>query len=160
MFIFHVFLVLVIFLLILWLLLKKSVEFECQLQKHSAAHDTISLFGFWLVSVLQECCRPIISIELIFLSGTGILPYRFFTPKFGVYVNITSTSLKNFFCFFFWLCWVLVVACGIIVHPPGVEPMSPAFRRWIVSHWTTREVPTPPLLLRFSKCSKNYAYPQ
>ena len=35
------------------------------------------------------------------LSGTRILPYRFFTPKFGIYVNITSTSLKKilFVCF-------------------------------------------------------------
>ena len=34
------------------------------------------------------------------------------------------------------------VACGILVPQPGIEPASPALiGRWILNHWTTREVP-------------------
>ena len=41
---------------------------------------------------------------------------------------------KLTFFFFFWLCWVFIVAhefsypvpCGILVSRPGIEPMSPA----------------------------------
>ena len=33
-------------------------------------------------------------------------------------------------------------ACGILVPLPGIEPMSPDTRRWILNHWATREVPT------------------
>ena len=32
------------------------------------------------------------------------------------------------------------VACGILVHQPGIELMPPALEAWSLDHWTTREV--------------------
>ena len=32
-------------------------------------------------------------------------------------------------------------AFGILVPRPGIEPIVPCFERWILNHWTTREVP-------------------
>ena len=63
-------------------------------------------------------------------------------------------------CFFFWLrclpysMWAVLLwstgprarglscprVCGILVLPPGMEPMS-CFGKWILRYWTTREVP-------------------
>ena len=31
------------------------------------------------------------------------------------------------------------VACGVLVPQPGIEP-SPHIARWILNHWTTRQV--------------------
>ena len=31
--------------------------------------------------------------------------------------------------------------CGILVPQPGMEPSSPGIARWVLSHWTTKEVP-------------------
>ena len=31
--------------------------------------------------------------------------------------------------------------CGILVSHPGIKPTSPCIARWILNHWTTREVP-------------------
>ena len=48
---------------------------------------------------------------------------------------------------FIWLCWVLVVACKLLVaecgiqFPDRIEPGSPALGAWSLSHWTTRKVP-------------------
>ena len=39
------------------------------------------------------------------------------------------------------------VACGILVLPPGIEPCVPCIVRWILYHWTTREVPQITLIL-------------
>ena len=33
------------------------------------------------------------------------------------------------------------VACGILVPPCGIEPMSPCTARQILNHWTIRRVP-------------------
>ena len=35
----------------------------------------------------------------------------------------------------------LVVACGILVSRPGIEPWPPELGAWNLSHWTTRGVP-------------------
>ena len=40
--------------------------------------------------------------------------------------------------FFFWL---RRVACGILVPPPGLEPVPPAVEARNLNHWTLREVP-------------------
>ena len=49
----------------------------------------------------------------------------------------------------FWLCWVLVVACGLFIVAciwdlgprPEIEPGPPVLGTWSLTHWTTREVP-------------------
>ena len=35
------------------------------------------------------------------------------------------------------------MACGILVHQPGIEPVPPAVEAWSPNHWTAREVPKP-----------------
>ena len=63
--------------------------------------------------------------------------------------------LKNIYLF--WLCWVVVSACGIfllrcsiwtcscgmwdLVPWPGIEPKPPVLGAWSLSHWTTRDFP-------------------
>jgi len=42
------------------------------------------------------------------------------------------------FCSFSWL---RLEAWGILVPPPGIEPVSPALEAWSLNHWTAREVP-------------------
>ena len=70
-------------------------------------------------------------------------------PVLSLFLNI----LKQFF-FLIWLCWVLVVACRIFSC--GMQTLSynmwdvssltrdttrvPCIGRWILNHWTTREV--------------------
>ena len=49
------------------------------------------------------------------------------TPQFGI---ITPPSPFLSPC-----------ACGILVPQPEIEP-SPHIARWILNHWTTREVPS------------------
>ena len=38
-----------------------------------------------------------------------------------------------------------LMAFGLLVPRPGIEPMSPALQAWILNHWTTREVLHPNL---------------
>ena len=49
------------------------------------------------------------------------------------------------------MCRLFIVACGIPVSPPGMEPTSPT--RWIHNHWTIRKVPVVFIL----KCSTQWA---
>ena len=61
-----------------------------------------------------------------------------------------SFSFFNIYLFYFWLHGVLVAACrlscpaacGILVPRPGIRTCVPCIGRWILNHWTTREVPT------------------
>ena len=45
-----------------------------------------------------------------------------------------------------WALWLEVrmlscpEACGILVSWPGIKPTSPCIGRWVLNHWTTREV--------------------
>ena len=71
-------------------------------------------------------------------------------PVLSLFLNI----LKQFFFFLIWLRWVLVVACRIFSC--GMQTLSysmwdvssltrdttrvPCIGRWILNHWTTREV--------------------
>ena len=41
----------------------------------------------------------------------------------------------------FFFSWPQRVACGILVPPPGTEPVSPAVEVWSLNYWTAREVP-------------------
>ena len=38
------------------------------------------------------------------------------------------------------------MACGILVPPPGIDPVPPAMEAWSSNHWTTRESPRDQLL--------------
>ena len=49
----------------------------------------------------------------------------------------------------------LVVACGILVPWPGIEPQLPAWGVWHLSHWTTRAVPISELLISFTVLKVN-----
>ena len=52
--------------------------------------------------------------------------------------NLDVYIRKEFFFFFFFLgC----ATCRILVHQPGVKPVSPALEAWSLSHWATWEVP-------------------
>ena len=33
------------------------------------------------------------------------------------------------------------LVCGMLVPWPGIKPMPPCIARWILNHWTTREIP-------------------
>ena len=43
--------------------------------------------------------------------------------------------------FLFFNFWPHHVACGLLVLPPGIEPMPSAGIAWSLNHWTAREVP-------------------
>ena len=72
-------------------------------------------------------------------------------------------SLLFIFICFFWLHWVIVVACRIVscriwtlsystwdlLPWTGIEPRPLALGKWSLSHWTTREVPC---FLYFPSC--------
>ena len=45
------------------------------------------------------------------------------------------------------------MACGILVSPPGTEPLSPALEVWSLNHWTAREVSPVGLLHSPPQCS-------
>ena len=45
------------------------------------------------------------------------------------------------------------MACGILVSPPGPEPMSLALEVWSLNHWTAREVSPVGLLYSPLQCS-------
>ena len=71
--------------------------------------------------------------------------------KFWHHCTGTVRPWASFFFFFFnyfyllnefiWLYQVLVVAYGILVPWPGIEPRHPALGAWSPSHSATREVP-------------------
>ena len=48
---------------------------------------------------------------------------------------------------FFFLFWLHLVTCGILVPQPGIEPVLPAVEAWSPNHWTTREVHHSPALI-------------
>ena len=41
---------------------------------------------------------------------------------------------------FVYLFWLPLMACGILVSWPGIEPAPPAVEVWSLNHWTSREV--------------------
>ena len=82
------------------------------------------------------------------------------------FMNFTFVLYKNIYLFI-WLYWLLVEACEIFhcgpwalecvgsvvvasrlscprlwnLPGPGIKPVSLCIGRWILNHWTTREVP-------------------
>ena len=65
----------------------------------------------------------------------------------------------SFFFFFFCFCFSLLVCTmqpgGIIVHQPGIKPVSPAMEAPSLNHWTAREVPDN-TFLNLSKSIKHH----
>ena len=68
-------------------------------------------------------------------------------------LSLLLLSLKIYYIIYiiyiiYLAVWMLVVAywlnwtCGVLVPWPGIEPHAPCIGRWILNHWTTREVPS------------------
>ena len=62
-----------------------------------------------------------------------------------------SKFTASLFFFFFLMNCIYFLAvpystCGILVSRPGIQPTPPALEVWSPNHWTTREVPTQPVL--------------
>ena len=88
-------------------------------------------------------------LQQIFLtqeSNRGFLHCKFFT-------SWATRKPRNLLPFFpFWLCWVFIaayglccpLACRILVPQPGKHICT---ARWILNHWTTKEVLSSPLLI-------------
>ena len=65
---------------------------------------------------------------------SGFLWKRNFPP-------ITPPSPFTFFVFkYLFIYWPHLLACGILVPQPGIEPVSPAVEKQTLNHWTAREV--------------------
>ena len=61
--------------------------------------------------------------------------------KFSTFsIKVKAKSQGRFFKIFFF-GHVFLVACGILVPQPGMEPMPPAVEAWSLNQWTAREVP-------------------
>ena len=83
---------------------------------------------------MRGCFQTLQSLD----GATGIcgLPQVVvFSPLTGKY---WVTHYQARVVFFFWLHHA---ACGILVPPPGIEPVPPAVEAWSLNHWTAREVP-------------------
>ena len=78
----------------------------------------------------------------------SLLPEPNSTACLGFYNSAVCHFASFLKTIFIWLHWILVeahgfscpVACGILVLPPGIEPLPPCITRWILNHWTSREV--------------------
>ena len=55
----------------------------------------------------------------------------------------------NLFILFIWLYRVLVKACGILVSPPGIEPVSPALQGGLLTTGLPGKSPLLILLIKF-----------
>ena len=67
-------------------------------------------------------------------------------------------TLWGFYWFFWgegWYFWPHYVACGILVPEPGIEPVPPTVKVWIVDHWATRQVPW--LLVKSARLRQSHA---
>ena len=59
------------------------------------------------------------------------------------YLLLFTTGVK----FLFFIFCPHSTACGILVPPPGIEPMPLAMKMWSLNHWTTREFPRVNILI-------------
>ena len=119
--------------------------------------------------------------QLSYWAHTHIYTYIFIFPQILLPLSLSqnieysSLSLLNVYfiystCSFYlliWLCWILVAAHGIfscsmwtlscgmwgLVPWPGIKPGPPALGAQRCSHWTTREIPIVPVLMRSEEIS-------
>ena len=61
----------------------------------------------------------------------------------------------GYYCFIF--CWLHQLACGILVPPPGIEPVPSAVEAQTPNHWPSRAVPGLSLLLSQGLCGGSRA---
>ena len=48
--------------------------------------------------------------------------------------------------------WPRLATGGIMVPPPGIEPVPPEVEAWCLNHWTSREVPIQSILKGMGTC--------
>ena len=87
-------------------------------------------------------------------SGAGARPLQTVLPMMlSSSLQCLQVHRQSFFfyeLYLFLMCiYFLAVpysTCGILVSQPGIQPTPPALEAWSPNHWTTREVPTQPVL--------------
>ena len=57
-------------------------------------------------------------------------------------VQAKTIKFSNFVYIGFENFWPCPAACGILVPPPGIEPVPPPVEAWNLNHWSVREVAT------------------
>ena len=94
-------------------------------------HLPLFKFNFCLLSA--AACISVSSVVLTcFARALGPLHLSHVGVGDAFYKSVT-------WCQFFFFFWPRCVACGLLVPPPGIEPL--AVEAQSLNHWTTREVP-------------------
>ena len=93
------------------------------------------------IMTLWSFCLDVLKIYLqCILAITSLNGLHFYLrPPFLRLTEIYGNLFQEFILF--WLCWVLVVAYGILAPWPRIKPGPAALRTQILTHWTTRKVP-------------------
>ena len=110
--------------------------------------EIIYLYNWWLQNS-WFVSNNVILIQLTYTEGAcytlnimlGVIHVSQ-QPYEGICVDqqiLTPFSWRKhgIFLFFFLPCHI---ACGILVHRPGMEPVPPAVEAWSPNLWTSREV--------------------
>ena len=64
---------------------------------------------------------------------------------FSLLILLALNPVVSFLIFVFFVClfvWPWLMACGILVPWPGIEPASAAVEAQTLNHWTARKVPS------------------
>ena len=77
-------------------------------------------------------------------------------PTFGCF---TLKSIGSIVLLFFFSFWSGCTACEILVPWPGIEPGPSAVKEPSPNHWTTREFPNEPWILRSSTEARLQRHP-
>ena len=114
----------------------------------------------WLLdqSSFSRITIPPLHISFSYSLQVDVTNFRNFSYKRKrcFFLMPGSMAICTSFIYFFWLCWVLVEACGIfscsvqtlscstwdLVLWPRIEPEPPALGAWSLRHWTAREDPS------------------
>ena len=87
------------------------------------------------------CGLQNIALVFMFFIFIVLKVFSLMGTIFKVYIEFV-TILLVFFFFMFWVFWPFF-GCGILVPPPGIEPVPPAVEARGPKQWTDREVPCP-----------------
>ena len=99
--------------------------------------------NFWILSSILLTHMLLLQSQTNYYSSVPCLIIRvslsFLIFFFRVFLafGICSFFQLNFNSIFFF--WPHLVACGILVPPPGIEPAPSAVKAWSPNHWTARE---------------------
>ena len=99
-----------------------------------------------------DCCPPAVRVPSCFQTtvrpispqGFCICPCLWLEPsslKFLPDSFCPSSLFKWGYSFCFGLVFFGLLACGILVPWPGIEPVLPAVEGQSLNHWTARQVP-------------------